>query len=317
VIWLQYLLPKGKKTEAERQLFPISTRSYELLREIAMLLRETHGSIPVVSPHPDNTKVEDLSPERYLFQWGASSDGHDKAFSPNDVRVLLRFVLHGLEFRTRQGDPFVVSTHLLRHVMATAARQDHDVPPEVMAIVLHHHQAGVVIPVATDYYTEMTEEQKALALAEFLEELEEQAANVLLSVPHERTVEQMDEDIREVFECWHVFLETALGFCGRVGLCPRGYARNLCIGCPHLIPDPRKRENAVKWHTSYARQAEELEAAGESVDARQARLQVQELDAHINEMDILQQAIDDEARKPVFLQLAIASSHEVIVDAQA
>ena len=29
VIWLQYLLPKGKKTEAERQLFPISPQSYE------------------------------------------------------------------------------------------------------------------------------------------------------------------------------------------------------------------------------------------------------------------------------------------------
>jgi len=33
VIWLQYLLPKGKKTEAERQLFPISPQSYEFLRE--------------------------------------------------------------------------------------------------------------------------------------------------------------------------------------------------------------------------------------------------------------------------------------------
>jgi hypothetical protein len=46
VIWLQYLIPKGKRSEAERQLFPISPQSYELLREIASLLKQTHGYIP-------------------------------------------------------------------------------------------------------------------------------------------------------------------------------------------------------------------------------------------------------------------------------
>jgi len=186
---------------------------------------------------------------------------------------------------------------------------------EVIASVLHHHQKGLAIPVATEYYSEMTEDQRLVALAEFMGELETQAASLLLSLPDERTIAQMDEDLREVFERWHVLLETAFGFCGRVGLCPRGYARNLCIGCPHLVPDPRKRENAVKWRASYARQAEELEAAGELVDARQVRLQVQELDTHLNEMDILQQAIEDGTRQPVFLQLPAASYEGVIVDA--
>lgn len=113
VIWLQYLLPKGKKTEAERQLFPISPQSYELLREIGTHLKETYGCIPTVCPHPDNTKAEDLGPERYLFQWAATSDGREGALSPGDVSVLIRLILHGLEFRTAQGEPFVVSAHLL------------------------------------------------------------------------------------------------------------------------------------------------------------------------------------------------------------
>jgi len=316
VIWLQYLLPKGKKTEAERQLFPISSQSYELLREIGMLLKETHGCIPTVRPHPENSKAEDLKPERYLFQWQATADGQDGALSPGDVSVLLRFILHGLEFRTKQGEPFVVSTHLLRHVMATAARQEHEVPAEVLAFVLHHQQVGRALPVATEYYSQMTEEQRLAALSVFMIDVEEQAASILLSMPAERTVEQMNEDMREVFERWHVLLETAFGFCGRVGLCPRDYARNLCIGCPRLISDPRKRENALKWRASYARQAEELEAQGESVDARQGRLQVQELDDLINSMNVMQQAIDDGTRQPVFLQLAAASHNEVIINAQ-
>jgi len=38
IIWLQLLLPKGKRTEEERQLFPVSPQSYELLREIGTYL---------------------------------------------------------------------------------------------------------------------------------------------------------------------------------------------------------------------------------------------------------------------------------------
>lgn len=156
-----------------------------------------------------------------------------------------------------------------------------------------------------------------MILAEFQMDLEEQTATMLLTLPNERTFSQMDEELSEVFECWHMLLETAFGFCGRVGLCPRGYARNLCIGCPHLVPDPRKRESACKWRVSYSRQAEELETQGESIDARQVRLQVQELDDLINSMDVMQQAINDGTRKPAFLQLASAPYDTVVIDAEA
>jgi hypothetical protein len=162
----------------------------------------------------------------------------------------------------------------------------------------------------------MTEQQRLMALAEFMADVEEQATDILLSLPDQRTLDQMDEDLREVFERWHVLLETTFGFCGRIGLCPRGYERSLCIGCSHLIPDPRKRENAVKWRKSYARRVEELEATGDTIDARQTRLQVQELDDLINSMDLLQQATLDGTRQPAFLQLPSAPYDKVIIDAE-
>ncbi len=112
-------------------------------------------------------------------------------------------------------------------------------------------------------------------------------------------------------------IETAFGFFGNVDLCPRGYNRTLCIGCPHLVVDPRKRQQAVYWRNVYMRLASDLEAKGNVVDARQVRLQVQDLDKLINEMDITQQAIEDGRRKPVFLLLPSALYEEVIVDAQA
>jgi hypothetical protein len=311
VLWLQYLLPKGKKTEEERQLFPISTQSYELLREMGTLLKEAHGNIPAVRPHPENTKAEDLCPERYLFQWAATPDGHDGALAPHDVRLLIRFILHGLEFRTKQGEPFMVSTHLLRHVMATAARQEHEVPAEAVAYVLHHKQVGLAIPEATQYYSQQTQEQQLQALAEFLETVEDQATSIVLSMPDERTLSQMDDDLRDVFERWHTLLETAFGFCGRAGLCPRGHNRSLCLGCPHLVPNPDKRPEAIKWRAAYAKQAEDLERDGALIDARQVLLQVQELDDLINSMHVIRQAMDDGKYAPLFLQLPAAPYDEV------
>ncbi len=167
VMHLQWLLPKGKRTEAERKLFPVSDWSWELLREIAQELKNAHqGRIPVVGPHPRNSKVEDLAAERYLFQWDARPDGKSGAFQPEDVASLLRFILYGLDLRTREGEPFSVSVHLLRHVMANAASNTHAVPMKAVARVLHHEQRREPIPAATLYYCQETEEQSLAGFAE-------------------------------------------------------------------------------------------------------------------------------------------------------
>jgi hypothetical protein len=317
VMHLQLLLTKGKRTEAERKLFPISEWSYELLCEIAQELRRTYGNgIPVVSPHVQNTKHEDLSAERYLFQWDASPDGRLGAFCPEDVQNLLRFILYGLEFCTKEGVPFSVSSHLLRHVMAQASRDSREVPMEVVARVLHHEQRNNSVPAATWYYSEASEEQSMVVFAKFQTGLEVWAASLLVDVPDEQEIADMEDDLRESFERWHTLLETAFGFCGNPDLCPRGYNRTLCVGCPHLVVDPRKRQHAVHWRNVYAQLASELEAKGNTVDARQYRLLVTDLERHIKEMDLLQASIEDGKRKPIFLLLPSAPYDEVIVDAE-
>lgn len=318
VMHLQWLLPKGKHTEAERKLFPISDWSWELLREIAEELRQAHdNSIPVVSPSHYNTKYEDLSPERYLFQWNSSLDGKWGAFTPEDVSSLLRFILYGLEFRTREGEPFSVTVHLLRHVMATAARHEHEVPLEAVARVMHHeHQTGVV-SASTAYYSEEPEEQAWVAFTSFQKDVEVRAASLLVEWPSAQEIADMDEELRESFEKWHTLLETAFGFCGNSDLCPRGYNRTLCIGCPHLVVDPRKRKNALHWLGSYTQRAEDLETAGNEVDARQHRLLVRDLEKHLKDMEFLQAAIEDGTRRPIFLLRPVNSCEGVIVDADA
>jgi hypothetical protein len=318
VMHLQLLLPKGKRTEEQRKLFLVSDGAYQLLREIAQGLKNAHGGrIPVVHPHTHNTKAEDLSPERYLFQWDADTDGRSGALGPPDVGNLLRFILYGVEFRTREGEPFSVTVHLLRHVMATVARHEHEVPVEALARVLHQETGQGMLPEATYYYSEETEERSLITFAEFQSDLEEWAASLLVEFPEEQDLEGMDEDLRESFERWHTLLETTFGFCSNINLCPRGYNRTLCIGCAFLVPDPRKRQQALNWRTVYVKLAEELEAQGNTVDARQYRLLVRDLDDHINAMAILQASIEDGKRKPVFLLLPSAPYEEVIIDAEA
>jgi hypothetical protein len=318
VMHLQLLLPKGKRTEAERKLFPISDWSWELLCEIAGELKHAHqGRIPVVCPHLKNNKAKDLASERYLFQWDTSPDGRSGAFDPQDVGALLRFMLYGLDFRTREGEPFSVTTHLLRHVMANVASHEHAVPMKAVARVLHHEQRGDSVPASTLYYSQETEEQSLAVFSEFQTDLEVWAASLLVDMPSEQEVAGMEDDLRESFERWHTLLETAFGFCGNVDLCPRHYNRTLCLGCPHLVVDPRKRKNAIYWRNVYSQLAEECEAKGSAVDARQIRLQVHDLETLLKEMDITQQSIEDGTRKPVFLLLPSTSSQEVIIDAQA
>ncbi len=189
-------------------------------------------------------------------------------------------------------------------------------PVEALARALHHEGQGT-IPKATLYYSEETEERSLITFAEFQSDLEEWAASLLIEFPEERELEGMDEDLRESFERWHTLLETTFGFCSNINLCPRGYNRTLCIGCPFLVPDPRKRQQALNWRNVYEKLAEELEAQGNAVDARQYRLLVRDLDGHINAMAILQASIEDGKRKPVFLLLPTAPYEEVVIDAEA
>ena len=294
----QHLLPKGAKTDEERQLFPLSREALRLLGEIKALLEETYGTIPVVAPSHSNTKHEHLKPERYLFQWDASPDEKLGALCNGDVQTLLRFILHGLNLSTAHGTPIRVSVHVLRHVMATHARHYRNVPPEAIAYFFLHHRLkeltgkDTVLSAATDYYTLMTEEQRMALIRADLDEQEELDHALLQAAPTARDLTQKNELIRESFDIWHALHPTALGNCGCPGLCPRGNDRSLCLGCSYHVENPEKLGAALSWRISYAKQAELFEAQGSFIDARQARIKVQLLDDMLN---VMRMQIEEEA----------------------
>lgn len=96
-----------------------------------------------------------------------------------------------------------------------------------------------------------------------------------------------------VYERWHALHPTVLGNCGCPGLCPRGNDRSLCLGCSYLVTDPEKMGVAFPWRTSYAQQAALFEAQGNEIDARQARINVQQRDDAVTIMRLQLQAEAD------------------------
>ncbi len=290
-ILVQHLLPKGSTRESDRQFFLISEMAGRLLREIGQLLAATHGgSIPIVQPY-ENSKEEDLSPEPYLFQWAASDDGRHGLLTTLDVGRLLRFLFHGLTFTTRTGKPIHVATHLLRHVLATHARQVKNVPAEAVAYLLHHRVTlegsshALSIPEATAYYSRMPVERLLALLFEAQAQFSSPQKRSYLQVPPPRTLEQMEAALRQVFEQWGTIGPTVLGYCS-AGLCIRPNNRALCLGCPYLVPHYSNLRHAKTWCKLHVLQAQLHDAHGHSVDAEQSRQMIQHLDDIIRVMEV-------------------------------
>ncbi len=312
-IYLQHLLPKGHHQESQRMLFPMSMQAMELLEEIAGEVRQAHGgTIPVVAPASDHLKYAELRPERYLFQWGATADISLGAVRPSEVVTLMRFVLHGLQLTTAEGEPIHVGAHLLRHVFATTARHQYHVPAEAVAWTLHHAQGtdpvtegghGHHVPTATEYYSQQTETQALEHVQEFHRALERELEGMELAVPDERDLQAMNEDLRTVFARWHTLHPTAFGFCGCPYLCPRGERRALCLGCSYLVPDPEKLQDVLAWQESYTHQAAELEEAGNVRDAAEVLRTIQDLADIANVMRLSLEAEAYRNYRPLFKTL--------------
>lgn len=304
---LQHLLPKGARTDEERQYFLLSPHSVTLLGEILQLLIKEHEQVPIVHPPARGSKSEHLQAERYLFQWAASPDGQTGILDIKDTVILLRFLLHGLELYTAQGEPIKVTTHLLRHVTATVMREE-AVPVEAIQWTLHHQPGRspsdqAMLSAATEYYTRMPEEKRMQYLHRFHLSVEGQEAALEIAVPDECQLAVMDEKLRAVFERWGTINPTNFGYCGRTGLCPRGNYRALCIGCPYLVPDPAKLGEAAHWERLYRDLADHLRTAGSLRDAQQAEAQARDLRDLIAVMRLYQQAETDRQFVPFYRTL--------------
>lgn len=192
----------------------------------------------------------------------------------------------------RRVAPYILPAlprYFLQQYGAAPTQQRHKDPSEVTTFTLHHQSA----PLVTEYYSPMA--------AGLNMDREKWAASIMLSIPHARTLEQIEESIRAVIEHWQTLPVTTFGFCTQAVSCSCDGTRSFGIGCPHLVPNPAIRFVATKWREAYAQRARELEDRGATDDARQARVHVQELDNLLSTIDEIQQAIQDGPSTPPFI----------------
>src|SRR5205085_10590492 len=84
------------------------------------------------------------------------------------------------------------------------------------------------IPEATAYYSRLPVEQLLALLFEAQSALVPARKVSYLAVPQPRTLQEMDEALRQLFEQWSLIGPTVSGYCS-AGLCVRPNNRALCL----------------------------------------------------------------------------------------
>ncbi len=133
-----------------------------LLVVVATMLAETYGlapgaPLPTVAFSPHHGRAHRFRPAPYLFQY------REHHLSDVDITACMRFLLHGMIFRTREGKPVVLKAHLLRHAFATHAVHVEKIPVDIVGEWLKQKSLDV-----TDYYSQPTEGMVADAADRFL-----------------------------------------------------------------------------------------------------------------------------------------------------
>lgn len=306
-IYLQHLLPKGSKTERERQLFLISPAAMGLLKEIAEGLAPTPQGIPVIRP-VENTKAEHLVPEPYLFQWQTRPGRTTGLLRATEIGTLLRFLYHGVSLTTAGGRAITITPHKLRHAVAASARHRHNVPAEAVAWLLHHRQPRSSPPearvgAATLYYSQAPAGDTVALLQAFQTDLVLEGAEIVLPPIEPHELEHLSEDIRDTIAQWGTIGLTAFGLC-KAGMCVRKEDRALCIGCPFLVVHHSKLGNAYRWRRILVADIQRLEEDGNDAEARQRQAKITTLDGYINMMLMQRQVLADRGALPEYLMLS-------------
>jgi len=304
----QRLLPKGRKRDDLRLQYDVSAARVHL-QEITRLLREAHGGpVPVVAYDPTHPKAEQLSAERYLFQWNG------RHLSKNAINSLIRFVLDGVVLVDRSGERIDVTSHLLRHAAATVQRQQYGVPVEVLAEAMGHTlSADGHAPEATRYYSQMTEGHKADLRHDAIRAMLDDATQAIRVIEPEeeaqriqRLMDEADERTREVLERYGGLHPVTFGHCGYPGLCVRGTARAFCLGCAFLVRRPEYLDRVEFLLDGYAKATDAHERMGDLAGARERQQMIAELRHLRSEMLLLAEAEQRGSWTPTWKQLVAA-----------
>lgn len=283
VRWAFRLIPKGERQDVPQDYF-IGEETKRLLVKVARMLAEHYElqagvPLPVVRFDLSNGRSHRFGPAPYLLQYNRR---HLKA---DAITACMRFLLHGMIFRTKTGAPVVLKAHLLRHSFSTHAVQVEKIPVDIVGAWLKQKNLDV-----TDYYSQPTASMVGAAADQFL-------ARVAAHVQVGEAVRRSPAELRRAFEEARgksgTLAQVTGGHCVSHGFCAAKFA---CVGCAGKVPDPAFR-GQVERHKGWAHmQIDFALQEGLLPEVERMKQLVRDCEAELQEMSQIEVFRQDEER---------------------
>ena len=275
------LLPKGEKTETLHDYF-IGEETKRLLVKVARTLAEHYGlqageALPTVAYSPNYSREHRFERAPYLLQY------NHQALPGEAITACMRFLLHGMIFRTRDAKPVILKAHLLRHAFATFAVQVEKIPLDIVGALLKQKNLDV-----TDYYSQPTESMVAEAHDLYLAR---SALHLNVGEALQRSPEELQRLYKEAEGKVGTLADVIGGQCICHGFCAAKFA---CVGCAGKVPDPAKRSQLERHRAWAAQQVEYATQEGLFPEAERMKQVVRDCETELREMDQIEAYRRDE-----------------------
>ncbi len=283
VHWAARAVPKGHRTP---KTYYFDDEHLRLLSLIKLTLCEQYsintqagGDLPIV-PFRGMNKHR-FQPDCYLFQYNY------KGLTENDLRVCMRFLVHGLVFQSLEGRCVTILPHLLRHGFATWALNVAKEPIDIVAAILNQKHLAI-----TKYYGRPNQR----LIAERSHGLMTQISSYIdVDDLILRSPEELRELLTKAQKTHGTLARTRGGRCMLNGECPILFA---CIGCSAKIPDPAQRGEVEEVREVTLIQIQRAKKKGLTLEVMQHQKKLKQCDAELREMDMMEACREDEQREP-------------------
>lgn len=281
--WAVRAIPKGHRTV---KTYYLDDEHLRLLSLIKLMLCEHYGidakaggDLPIVAM--DASHAHRFPPDRYLFQYG------HRCLPDHDLRVCLRFLVHGLVFQTLDGRRVSIKPHLPRHGFATWALNVAKEPIDIVAAILNQKNLDM-----TRYYgrpTPRTLAERSHGLMSRLSSYIDVDDLVL------RSPQELRALLAKAQQTHGTLAHVRGGKCLLSGECPILFA---CIGCSAKVPDPAQRGEIEEIQHITLLQITIARKRGLTLEVAQHQKKLHQCQAELREMDMIEACREDEQREP-------------------
>lgn len=273
------LIPKGRD---QLEDYFIGKETLNNLNKVFEFLKEHYNNNHIPKVKYRATRRH-LFPEEkpYFFQYNF------KHFTDDSVTACMRFLLHGMVFKTPEGENVVLKAHLLRHAFATHAVQVKKIPLDIVGSWLHQKNIEV-----TDYYSAPTASQVAQRADDWLTYT---ATHINITEAVKRSPEELILMYEEAKNKVGTLNNVIGGVCTSHSFCPSKFQ---CVGCAAKVPEPDKKNELLKMKDWAQKSGNDWRSMGLLPEANRMNQVIRDCDKELHEIELMEAYKKDENYEP-------------------